>query len=118
MAYDVMSLLQDARCEVEADLVDHLLGRYFAAMSDLDQNAFMTAYHVLAAQRHAKVLGIFVRLYKRDGKARYLDFLPHVHGLFMASLNQPACAPLKNWCVECGITIETVPNVSQILGGN
>jgi aminoglycoside/choline kinase family phosphotransferase len=97
-SYDLMSLLEDARRDVPKDLQDHLYDRYLKAMGpDLDRKGFDYAYRVLAAQRHAKVLGIFVRLYERDGKDRYLQFIPHVHKLFMQSVNDPALAPLKKW---------------------
>lgn len=104
-SYDLMSLLEDARRDVPKDLQEHLLARYFKAMGDIDREGFDYAYRVLAAQRHAKVLGIFVRLFMRDSKERYLKFIPHVHKLFMQSLNAPALAPLKAWFEENGINI-------------
>lgn len=97
-SYDLMSLLEDARRDVPVELQEHLLMRYFAAMGkDLDRAGFDYAYRVLAAQRHAKVLGIFVRLFVRDGKDRYLQFIPHVHKLFLKALNTPQLATLKAW---------------------
>ena len=59
----------------------------------------------LAAQRHAKVLGMFVRLSVRDGKDRYLQFIPHVQKLFIAAVNDPALRPLKQWFDGQGIDI-------------
>ncbi|HYD18382.1 MAG TPA: phosphotransferase [Patescibacteria group bacterium] len=96
-SYDLMSLLEDARRDVPQDLQEHLLERYFKAMGSLDRDAFTYSYRVLAAQRHAKVLGIFVRLFVRDGKDRYLQFIPHVHKLFINAINDPALATLKAW---------------------
>ncbi len=105
-SYDLMSLLEDARRDVPKDLQKHLYDRYIAAMGPgLDHQGFAYAYRVLAAQRHAKVLGIFVRLYERDGKDRYLQFIPHVHKLFMQSVNDPALAPLKKWFEDNKIDI-------------
>jgi N-acetylmuramate 1-kinase len=104
-SYDLMSLLEDARRDVPDDLQRHLLARYHAAMGGLDRAGFDYSYRVLAAQRHAKVLGIFVRLFARDGKDRYLQFIPHVHKLFMKALNDPALAPLKGWFEVQGFDI-------------
>lgn len=105
-SYDVMSLLEDARRDVPAELKQHLYERYIKAMGDgFDKEGFDYSFRVLAAQRHAKVLGIFVRLYERDGKDRYLQFIPHVHKLFMQSVNDPALAPLKKWFADNQIDI-------------
>ncbi len=106
-SYDVMSLLEDARRDVPQDLQKHLLDRYFKDMGTIDREAFGYAYRVLAAQRHAKVLGIFVRLFVRDGKDRYLQFIPHVHKLFMNAVNDPALATLKAWFEVQGFDIAT-----------
>lgn len=85
-AYDVVSLLQDARRDLplglEVDLLTHYLGR----REDLDAVVFRHDYALLAAQRHAKVLGIFVRLARRDGKSGYLRHLERVAGLFERAL--------------------------------
>ena len=51
----------------------------------------------MAAQRNAKIVGIFARLYSRDGKARYLAFLPRVWGHLERDLSHPALAGLKAW---------------------
>lgn len=99
-SYDLMSLLEDARRDVPLDLQKHLYDRYMTAMGPLDRAAFDYSYRLLAAQRHAKVLGIFVRLFMRDGKDRYLQFIPHVHMLFMRALDDNALAPLKQWFAD------------------
>lgn len=97
-SYDLMSLLEDARRDVPKPLQDKLYQRYIDGMGDgLDRDAFDYAYRVLAAQRHARVLGIFVRLMVRDGKDRYMQFVPHVNKLFMQAVNDPILAPLKKW---------------------
>jgi hypothetical protein len=103
-SYDLMSLLEDARRDVPKDLQEHLYDRYMKAMT-VDVDAFDYSYRVLAAQRHAKVLGIFVRLFVRDGKDRYLKFIPHVHKLFLNSLNAPVLKPLKLWFEKNNIDI-------------
>ncbi len=94
-AYDVVSLLEDARRDLAPGLVEATLARYGAA----DGN-FMQWYHVLGAQRHCRVLGVFVRLFKRDGKDIYLQHLPRVAGLLQSHLDQAELLPLKSWVDE------------------
>ena len=95
-SYDLMSLLEDARRDVSKDLQQALLDRYFAG-TGFERESFMASYAILAAQRHAKVVGIFVRLCRRDGKDHYLDYLPHVQNLLLSSLQNPVLEPLKKW---------------------
>lgn len=105
-SYDLMSLLEDARRDVPQSLRQHLYDRYMQGMgAGLDRPGFDYAFRVLALQRHAKVLGIFVRLSVRDGKDRYLNFIPHVHKLFIASLDNPVLQPMKQWFEAQGIDI-------------
>jgi len=96
-AYDLLSLLQDARRDVPEDLEDAMLRRYLDAFPDLPQDAFRAAYTVLAAQRHAKVIGIFTRLAHRDGKPRYLAHIHRLWRLMDRALAHPALAPVKAW---------------------
>ncbi len=96
-AYDLVSLLEDARRDVPADLTSAMLERYFGAFPEFDDHRFRASYELLGAQRHCKVAGIFVRLWLRDGKPGYLPHIPRVMGLLEAALRQPALASLKNW---------------------
>jgi tRNA threonylcarbamoyl adenosine modification protein YjeE len=100
-AYDVASLLQDARVDVPELMEITLLGRYvktrLEADKEFDAAAFTSAYSTLAAQRASKILGIFARLDRRDGKPQYLQHLPRVWGYLQRSLQQPALAALKEW---------------------
>ncbi|MGP1274768.1 MAG: aminoglycoside phosphotransferase family protein, partial [Caulobacterales bacterium] len=89
-AYDLVSLLEDARRDVSPDLVEPLKSRFFRNARLSDRAAFDAAYAVLGAQRNAKILGIFVRLAERDGKARYLDLIPRVKAHFERDLAHPA----------------------------
>jgi N-acetylmuramate 1-kinase len=91
-AYDLVSLLQDARREVAPALEATMLARYRAARP-LDQ----AAYAILGAQRNAKILGIFCRLWKRDGKDRYLGLQPRVWRYLERDLAHPALAPVARW---------------------
>ena len=57
----------------------------------------LAAYAVLGAQRNTKILGIFTRLWRRDGKDRYLSFQPRMWGLLERDLAHPALAPVTEW---------------------
>jgi aminoglycoside/choline kinase family phosphotransferase len=94
-AYDLVSLLQDARRDVSPALEAAMLDRYCAAASADD--AFRADYARLGAQRNAKIVGIFARLWKRDGKARYLAFIPRVWAALERDLDHPALAPVAAW---------------------
>jgi aminoglycoside/choline kinase family phosphotransferase len=93
-AYDLLSLLQDARRDVSPALETPLIAQFVAQAKLPDLAAFTRAYHVLGAQRAAKILGIFVRLARRDGKQRYLSLLPRVEAQFVQNLLRPELAPL------------------------
>ncbi|WP_416899693.1 MAG: aminoglycoside phosphotransferase family protein [Minwuia sp.] len=95
-AYDVASLLSDVRRDVPPALEAAMLDRYIAA-SGVDGEAFRRAYTLLAAQRNAKIVGIFTRLWRRDGKARYLDWLPRTWALLRRDLADPALEPVAQW---------------------
>lgn len=99
VAYDLMSLLEDARRDVADDLAAAMLQRYLAAFPDLDRDAFSRAYAVLAAVRHARVLGIFVRL-AATGRSDYLVHLPRVKRLLASALAHPALADVSCWLAE------------------
>jgi len=94
-AYDLVSLLQDARRTVDPAVEAAMLERYRAA-ADAGED-FMNAYHVLGAQRNAKILGIFTRLWKRDGKPHYATMCPRVWTYLDRDLAQPVMAPVAAW---------------------
>ncbi|WP_106639634.1 aminoglycoside phosphotransferase family protein [Allosphingosinicella vermicomposti] len=96
-AYDLVSLLQDARRDVAPDLEERMLARFVKAAGISDAARFRAHYEVLGAQRNTKILGIFTRLWKRDGKAHYLDFQPRVWGYLERNLAHPALIPIKAW---------------------
>ena len=94
-AYDLVSLLQDARRDVSPALEAEMLAYYNnAAKPGAD---FAAHYALLGAQRNTKIIGIFTRLWKRDGKERYLSFLPRMWGLLERDLAHPDLAPVKHW---------------------
>jgi len=97
-AYDLMSLLEDARRDIAPGVKDEMLRRYFDGRGgDLDRPGFEAAFAVLAAQRHAKVIGIFTRLCRRDGKTGYLVHIPRVWRLLEQALRHPALTPVSAW---------------------
>jgi aminoglycoside/choline kinase family phosphotransferase len=100
-AYDVASLLQDARVDVPELMEVSLLGHYVRKRSEIDTNFepadFIRLYATLAAQRASKILGIFARLDRRDGKPQYLRHIPRVWGYLQRSLAHPALAMLQDW---------------------
>ncbi|GAA4227151.1 phosphotransferase [Sagittula marina] len=87
--YDLLSLLQDARRDLMPGLEEQLLDQYCADAPEwLGHDADIRArYHLLAAQRHARILGVFVRLCRRDAKPRYLAFMPRVLSQFRTALH-------------------------------
>jgi tRNA threonylcarbamoyl adenosine modification protein YjeE len=100
-AFDVASLAQDARVGVAEELETALLARYVdgrrAHDPAFDAGAFTQLYATLAAQRNTKILGIFARLDKRDGKPQYLRHLPRIHAYVHRALRHPALAALRAW---------------------
>jgi tRNA threonylcarbamoyl adenosine modification protein YjeE len=100
-AYDLASLLQDARVDVPESLEMTLLGRYVlgrqADNPEFDAGAFLALYAMLGAQRATKILGIFTRLAGRDGKPQYLRHLPRIRRYLGRSLSHPALKELKTW---------------------
>lgn len=96
-AYDLVSLIEDARRSVDHNLAIPLKARFIEKAGIEDAAGFDAAYAVLGAQRNAKILGIFVRLAQRDGKQRYLDLLPRVARHYVANLQHPALMPLLMW---------------------
>jgi aminoglycoside/choline kinase family phosphotransferase len=96
-SYDLVSLLKDARRDVPAELCRSMTERYLAAFPALDREAFRRSAAILATQRNCKILGIFTRLWRRDGKPNYLVHLPRVWRLLEQDLAHPALAPIAAW---------------------
>ena len=100
-AYDLASLLQDARIDVPADLEMRLMAHYVrlraASSAGFDAARFAAAYAAMAAQRATKILGIFARLDKRDGKPQYLRHLPRIEGYLARNLAHPLLRPVALW---------------------
>jgi aminoglycoside/choline kinase family phosphotransferase len=94
-AYDLASVLEDARRDVPSDIERAMIDRYIAATGNPE--AFERAYWVLAAQRNTRILGVFTRLWKRDNKPHYTAFQPRMWGLLERDLARPGLEPVKLW---------------------
>lgn len=92
-AYDLVSGLQDVRREVPEAVEQAEIARYIAA-TGVDDARFRAAYALLGAQRNLRIMGIFTRLCQREGKPRYLAFMPRCWALIQRNLAHPALAPL------------------------
>ena len=94
-AYDLASVLEDARRDVPPEIERAMIDRYVAASGEAE--AFERAYWPLAAQRNTRILGVFTRLWKRDNKPHYRQFQPRMWGLLERDLGQPQLKPVKDW---------------------
>ena len=115
-AYDLVSLLQDARLDVPEALEARQFARYCAARSASDpqfsSDQFSVLYATLGAQRNSKILGIFARLAKRDGKRGYLAHIPRVARYLKRNLAHPALAPLNDWYQRELPPLDRLPSLS------
>ncbi len=96
-AWDLLSLLQDARRDVAPELEAAMLDRYLAARPQVKRDAFLSDYAGLAALNNARITGLFARLQVRDGKMRYGAFMPRMWRLLERNLAHPDLAGLKAW---------------------
>jgi hypothetical protein len=94
-AYDLASVLEDARRNVTPAVERAMLDRYMSTMSGAGD--FESAYWALAAQRNTRILGVFTRLWKRDNKPHYTNFQPRMWGLLERDLRHPALEPVRAW---------------------
>jgi len=100
-AYDLVSLLQDARVDVSKDLERELLAHYCDAVTaftpGFDRDSFSFAYHAFGAQRRTRHIGLFVRLFQRDGKSQYLQHIPRAWEHLDRCLTHPDLAEIRRW---------------------
>ncbi len=96
-AYDLVSLLQDARRDVPTELETAMLDRYSTARGIADTEGFRAIYDLLGAQRNIKILGVFTRLRDRDGRLGYVERHPRLWGYIDRNFAQPALAPVRAW---------------------
>ena len=106
-AYDVASLARDARVDISPELEASIVGAYIARREELgsfNRAGFDAAFAIMAAQRNAKILGIFHRLNRRDGKPVYLKHLPRIEAYFGRSLNDAAMEPVADMLKRYGFS--------------
>ncbi|MBX5050189.1 tRNA (adenosine(37)-N6)-threonylcarbamoyltransferase complex ATPase subunit type 1 TsaE [Rhizobium lentis] len=105
-AYDLASIVQDARVTIEPDLFRRLVDDYLAlrhAQGGFDEAGFLKAWAIMSAQRNCKLAGLWVRLLQRDGKPGYLRHMPRTLAYLNVALEHEALAPLRDWCARAGI---------------
>jgi aminoglycoside/choline kinase family phosphotransferase len=111
-AYDLVSLLQDARRdvppEIETAMISHYLGQ-----TGLDRDTFEAAYHLLGVQRNLRIVGVFVRLCIRDGKAHYVGFIPRVWDYIQRSLAHPALQQIAT-IINADLPAPTPDNLKKL----
>ena len=97
-SYDLASLLDDARRDVPAELRAAMTERYLAAFPGLDRASFVRSATILAAFRNCRILGVFTRLWRRDGKPGYLAHIPRLWRMIEAAVaREPALGPVAEW---------------------
>jgi tRNA threonylcarbamoyl adenosine modification protein YjeE len=107
-AYDLASIIQDARVTISPDLQARMMERYLGIRrqnSGFDEKSFLKAFAIMAAQRNCKLVGIWVRLMKRDGKPHYMQHMPRTFSYLRSALEHPELAPLRDWFTDAGIDL-------------
>lgn len=97
-AYDLVSMLEDARRDVSPSVERAMLNRYMQVTGNGPE--FESAYWALAAQRNTRIIGVFTRLWKRDNKPHYTTFQPRMWGLLERDLDRPELTPVREWFDE------------------
>ncbi|MBB3611491.1 tRNA (adenosine(37)-N6)-threonylcarbamoyltransferase complex ATPase subunit type 1 TsaE [Rhizobium sp. BK602] len=105
-AYDLASIVQDARVTIERPLHDQLMVDYLAlrqAQGNFDEAGFLKSWAIMSAQRNCKLAGLWVRLLQRDGKPGYLKHMPRTLAYLAIAFEHEALASLREWCARAGI---------------
>jgi tRNA threonylcarbamoyl adenosine modification protein YjeE len=108
-AYDLASIIQDARVTIEPSLADTLKAEYLglrAGHPGFNEAGFLSAFAIMSAQRNCKLAGIWVRLMQRDGKPGYMKHMPRTLTYLRSALEHDSLAPLKGWCVKAGVDFD------------
>lgn len=106
-AYDLASLVQDARVDIPSALAQAMMDRYLELRrpeAGFGESEFLKSWSIMAAQRNCKLAGIWVRLNRRDGKPGYMKHMPRTMRNLFAALEHPALAELRGWLLDNGIT--------------
>ncbi|AVA19722.1 MULTISPECIES: tRNA (adenosine(37)-N6)-threonylcarbamoyltransferase complex ATPase subunit type 1 TsaE [unclassified Rhizobium] len=105
-AYDLASIVQDARVTIERDLHDELIADYLSlrhAQGGFDEAKFLKSWAIMSAQRNCKLAGLWVRLLQRDGKPGYMKHMPRTLAYLAIAFEHETLAPLREWCARAGI---------------
>jgi tRNA threonylcarbamoyl adenosine modification protein YjeE len=105
-AYDVASIVQDARVTIEPQIQDLLIHDYLAhrrTQPGFDEANFLQSLAIMSAQRNCKLVGLWVRLEQRDGKLGYLRHMPRTLAYLCMALKHELLTPLRDWCARAGI---------------
>ncbi|MFN7102307.1 MAG: tRNA (adenosine(37)-N6)-threonylcarbamoyltransferase complex ATPase subunit type 1 TsaE [Pseudorhizobium sp.] len=107
-AYDLASIVQDARVDIPAPLAETMMADYLAlrhGQGPFDEAAFLKAFAIMSAQRNCKLAGLWVRLMQRDGKPGYMKHMPRTLSHLATALQHEVLAPLRTWCRTAGIAL-------------
>jgi N-acetylmuramate 1-kinase len=96
-SYDLVSLVEDARRDVSEELAQAMTARYLGGFPHFDHRTFLGSATIFAAQRNCKILGIFTRLWRRDGKPGYLRHIPRIWSMVERDLRHPDLASIRQW---------------------
>ncbi|MGO4623370.1 tRNA (adenosine(37)-N6)-threonylcarbamoyltransferase complex ATPase subunit type 1 TsaE [Ensifer sp. 2YAB10] len=113
IAYDVASLVQDARVSIAPSLANRMMETYLTerrASGSFDEATFLRDWHLMSAQRNCKLVGIWVRLMQRDGKPGYMKHMPRTFAYLQAALSHESLKPLHDWCMKTGILVSESAN--------
>lgn len=108
-AYDLASIVQDARVTISPELQTRLLSHYLdsrKATPAFDEATFLKAFAIMSVQRNCKLAGIWVRLLERDKKPGYMKHMPRTFRYLAGALSHPELAPLKDWCLRMGMEFD------------
>lgn len=100
ISYDLVSLLEDARRDIDAAMRERLIGYYCAGNPNVEPELFRTSCAILAAQRHIRVLAIVVRRWVDKNRDEVADYFRRSWGLLLAHQEEPALKPLFAWLDE------------------
>ena len=107
-AYDLASIVQDARVDIPAPLAEQMMAGYLALrhrQGNFDEKTFLKAFAIMSAQRNCKLAGLWVRLMQRDGKPGYMKHMPRTLSYLAAALRHETLSQLRDWCVKAGIAL-------------
>jgi tRNA threonylcarbamoyl adenosine modification protein YjeE len=106
-AYDLASIIQDARIDMPSALQDEMMSSYLKErqFSPEQQADFLSSFAIMSAQRNCKLAGIWVRLMNRDGKPNYMKHMPRTFAYLSTALRHESLAPLRDWFARAGIAL-------------